>query len=162
MSGERSVDRRTFVKYGGTAATAVALAGCGGGGGEEAQEFPVRIAQGNMPSGLDPHDHRETPTDIVMLHAYEGVLTRDPEGNVQESLATGFERVEEGNVGSPFARTSSSTTATTSRRRISPTRSTASSRRTSASPAPSATSSRASRRPRPPTTGAPSTSSRTG
>lgn len=96
------MDRRTFVKYGGTAATAVALAGCGGGGdgddGDEAREFPVRIAQGNMPSGLDPHDHRETPTDIVMLHAYEGVLTRDPEGNVEESLATGFERVEEGHV----------------------------------------------------------------
>jgi len=119
MSEERSLDRRTFVKYTGTAATAVALAGCGNGDGgnggdeptdtgmdgteaegtdEEMAEFPVRITQGNMPSGLDPHDHRETPTDVVMLHAYEGVLTRNPDGEVEANLATEYERVEEGHV----------------------------------------------------------------
>jgi peptide/nickel transport system substrate-binding protein len=50
-----------------------------------------------MPSGLDPHDHRETPTDIVMLHAYEGVLTRTAEGSVTEALATEYSRVDGAN-----------------------------------------------------------------
>ncbi len=62
------------------------------------EDFPVRIAQGNMPSGLDPHDHRETPTDVVMLHAYEGVLAREPDGQIFENLATSYERVEPGHV----------------------------------------------------------------
>ncbi|WP_152042080.1 ABC transporter substrate-binding protein [Salinigranum salinum] len=57
-------------------------------------DFPVTIVQGNMPSGLDPHDHRETPTDVVMLHAYEGVLTRTADGSITEALATGYERVD--------------------------------------------------------------------
>jgi len=128
MSEDR-LDRRTFLRYGGAAATTVTLAGCqsgdggdgddgdggdgsdgsdgndGGDGGDgtdgedsDTGEFPVRITQGNMPSGLDPHDHRETPTDVVMLHAYEGVLTRNVEGQVQTNLATEFERVAEGHV----------------------------------------------------------------
>ena len=64
------------------------------GGGESMGDFPVTIVQGNMPSGLDPHDHRETPTDVVMLHAYEGVLTRTADGTITEALATGYERVD--------------------------------------------------------------------
>jgi len=108
------------------AAATVSLAGCGGDGadgdgdgkptpGDDGdgetptdtptdegpsvpEDFPVRITQGNMPSGLDPHDHRETPTDVVMLHAYEGVLGRDPDGAIFENLATGYERVEPGHV----------------------------------------------------------------
>jgi peptide/nickel transport system substrate-binding protein len=126
MSDERPIQRRTFLKASGTAAATVALAGCssdggddGSGddgddnasgeievddgmdnssddGGEEMDEFPVSITQGNMPSGLDPHDHRETPTDVVMLHAYEGVLTRDADGQIQNRLATDYERVEDG------------------------------------------------------------------
>ncbi|WP_136601699.1 ABC transporter substrate-binding protein [Salinigranum halophilum] len=64
------------------------------GGSESMGDFPVTIVQGTMPSGLDPHDHRETPTDVVMLHAYEGVLTRTADGTITESLATGYERVD--------------------------------------------------------------------
>ncbi|AUV82649.1 peptide ABC transporter substrate-binding protein [Salinigranum rubrum] len=64
------------------------------GGSESTGDFPVTIVQGNMPSGLDPHDHRETPTDVVMLHAYEGVLTRTADGTITEALATGYERVD--------------------------------------------------------------------
>jgi peptide/nickel transport system substrate-binding protein len=64
------------------------------GGSGSMEDFPVTIVQGNMPSGLDPHDHRETPTDVVMLHAYEGVLTRNADGSVTEALATGYERVD--------------------------------------------------------------------
>jgi peptide/nickel transport system substrate-binding protein len=127
MSDDERVTRRRFLHYGGAtagAATSVTLAGCqgddgdddggtpggsdGGDGGDTATpteddggdlpDFPVRITQGNMPSGLDPHDHRETPTDVVMLHAYEGVLTRDADGQIVENLATGYERVEDGHV----------------------------------------------------------------
>ncbi len=122
------VSRRSFLQYGGaTAASAatVALAGCpsgdggdgatpteGGDGGtptddgetetqeqtDSSQAFPVSITQGQMPSGLDPHDHRETPTDVVMLHVYEGLLARDSAGQIFEKLATGYERVEDGHV----------------------------------------------------------------
>jgi peptide/nickel transport system substrate-binding protein len=127
MSDDERVTRRRFLHYGGAtagAATSITLAGCqgddgdddggtpggsdGGDGGDTATpteddggdlpDFPVRITQGNMPSGLDPHDHRETPTDVVMLHAYEGVLTRDADGQIVENLATGYERVEDGHV----------------------------------------------------------------
>jgi peptide/nickel transport system substrate-binding protein len=64
------------------------------GSDEELPDFPVTITQGNMPSGLDPHDHRETPTDVVMLHAYEGLITRDAAGAVQPALATDWSRGE--------------------------------------------------------------------
>ncbi|MFC7139231.1 ABC transporter substrate-binding protein [Halosimplex aquaticum] len=58
----------------------------------------VRITQSKMDSGLDPHDHRETPTDNIVLQAYEGLLGRDREGKVVQKLATGYERVEDGKV----------------------------------------------------------------
>ncbi|KTG28186.1 ABC transporter substrate-binding protein [Haloferax profundi] len=112
------VGRRTYLKLAGGAAASAALAGCAGGGGEETEEtttetggeeteetttstpeetsesFDVTITQGQMPSGLDPQDHRETPTDIVVLHAYEGVLTRDAAGAIQQALSTNYERIE--------------------------------------------------------------------
>jgi peptide/nickel transport system substrate-binding protein len=121
MAHDDSTSRRTFLTTAGAAAT-VSVAGCTGGGGQQTTEtetttdeetetqtteddggdqqddFSVSITQGQMPSGLDPHDHRETPTDNVMLHAYEGVLSRDREGNVVEALATEYERVEDGRV----------------------------------------------------------------
>jgi peptide/nickel transport system substrate-binding protein len=123
MTADDRLDRRSFLKLSGGAAAAVTLAGCsgsgdsgggtestdsdggmtetttdsGGGSGGDGEEFPVTIVQGNMPSGLDPHDHRETPTDIVMLHAYEGVLTRTAEGAVTEALATEYSRVDGAN-----------------------------------------------------------------
>jgi len=101
MSDERPIQRRTFLKASGAAAATVTLAGCSSGDNEEEElpeEFEVSITQGNMPSGLDPHDHRETPTDVVMLHAYEGVLTRDADGQTQNRLATEYERIEDGHA----------------------------------------------------------------
>jgi len=119
-------NRRNFLKFTGASAVGAVslLAGCtgdgddgdGGDGGNESDggddnggdggtetvsipdDFPVGITQGNMPSGLDPHDHRETPTDVVMLHAYEGLLSRDAEGSVIAKLATDYEVVEEGRL----------------------------------------------------------------
>jgi peptide/nickel transport system substrate-binding protein len=58
----------------------------------------VTITQSQLDSGLDPHDHRETPTDNIVLQAYEGLLSRDREGRVTNQLATGYERVEPGQV----------------------------------------------------------------
>ncbi|MFC6798399.1 MULTISPECIES: ABC transporter substrate-binding protein [unclassified Haladaptatus] len=112
-----TVDRRTFLKLSGGAAATMALAGCTGGdtggtttttdsggtgtttdttttAGGGQQDFDLTITQGSLPAGLDPHDHRETPTEVVMLHVYEGVLTRDADGKILESLATEWERVE--------------------------------------------------------------------
>jgi peptide/nickel transport system substrate-binding protein len=58
----------------------------------------VQITQSEMDSGLDPHDHRETPTDNIVLQVYEGLLGRDRQGKVIQKLATGYERLEEGRV----------------------------------------------------------------
>jgi peptide/nickel transport system substrate-binding protein len=58
----------------------------------------VTITQSKMDSGLDPHDHRETPTDNIVLQAYEGLLSRDREGKIVNELATGYERIEDGRV----------------------------------------------------------------
>jgi peptide/nickel transport system substrate-binding protein len=58
----------------------------------------VSITLSSMDSGLDPQDHRETPTDIIVTQAYEGVLSRDPEGAIVEQLATGYERTGDSTV----------------------------------------------------------------
>jgi peptide/nickel transport system substrate-binding protein len=58
----------------------------------------VTITQSQMDSGLDPHDHRETPTDNIVRQAYEGLLGRDADGKVVNELATGFERSGEAEV----------------------------------------------------------------
>jgi len=58
----------------------------------------VNITQGQLDSGLDPHDHRETPTDNIVLQAYEGLLSRNREGRVIEKLATGYERQDDSTV----------------------------------------------------------------
>ncbi|WP_257298347.1 ABC transporter substrate-binding protein [Haloarchaeobius sp. FL176] len=120
---QTGTNRRGFLKYAGGAAVTASLAGCLGGGDDgdgtdtpadtemdgtedggdgtdtddgdmELPDFPVTVTQGNMPTGLDPHDHRETPTDVVMLHAYEGLITRDAAGAAQPALATDWSRIE--------------------------------------------------------------------
>lgn len=114
------VSRRTYLKLAGGAASTAAIAGCtggdegtpttsddggnestgttssdgGDGGSESSGDFDITITQGQMPSGLDPHDHRETPTTVVMLHAYDSVLSRDVDGNIVNALATDYSRVD--------------------------------------------------------------------
>ncbi|KKF39644.1 peptide ABC transporter substrate-binding protein [Halorubrum saccharovorum] len=51
-----------------------------------------------MDSGLDPHDHRETPTDNIVVQAHDGVLGRNADGDIIDALATDYERLEEGRV----------------------------------------------------------------
>ncbi|MEF8907346.1 MAG: ABC transporter substrate-binding protein, partial [Haloarculaceae archaeon] len=63
-------------------------------GGDET--FSVGVTMGQMDSGLDPHDHAETNTDIIVSHAYEGLMDRDKEGGIIAALATEWERVEAG------------------------------------------------------------------
>ena len=70
--------------------------------GSASGEFGVTITQGQPPSTLDPQNHRETPTDNVVLHIYEGVLARDREGKIIQKLATDYERVEDGRVRFPI------------------------------------------------------------
>ncbi len=94
----------------GSAAAAASVAGCAGGdeiqtpsgdgngggnGSGNGGEFAVTITQGQLDSGLDPHDHRETTTDIVLMQAYEGTLDRDAEGKVVPSLAEEYEQVDD-------------------------------------------------------------------
>ncbi|MFC7098409.1 ABC transporter substrate-binding protein [Halobaculum marinum] len=58
----------------------------------------VVMTQSQMDSGLDPHDHRETPTDNIVLQAYEGVLERDAQGAIVATLATDYQRLDETTV----------------------------------------------------------------
>ena len=66
-------------------------------GGDESA-FEVGATLGQMDSGLDPHDHATTPTNIVVSQAYEGLMGRDKEGGIIAKLATEWERVESGTV----------------------------------------------------------------
>lgn len=112
--------RRRFLRATGSATAAVALAGCSsdsdqpgqkgeqsdttgdssgngtGNGGEAEGTFSVGVTMGQMDSGLDPQDHAETNTEIIVGQAYEGLMDRDKEGGIIESLATDWERVEPG------------------------------------------------------------------
>jgi peptide/nickel transport system substrate-binding protein len=119
------VDRRTLLKAVGGAAATVSVAGCGGsqtestetatqtgtetdttevdedtGTPDEGDEstFEVGATLGQMDSGLDPHDHAETPTNIIVSQVYEGLMGRDKEGGIVAKLATEWERVESGTV----------------------------------------------------------------
>jgi len=116
---DRTVDRRGYLAAAGTAA-ATALAGCTGDTGEagttetatetgsemggedtatatdSAAGFDVTVTMGQMDSGLDPQDHAETNTNIVVSQAYEGLMDRDKEGGIVAALATDWERVEPG------------------------------------------------------------------
>ncbi len=123
MSSDGDLSRRSYLKLAGGAGAAVTIAGCSGqdggeptdtepqettapGDGDEtpmdtdsptpAPDFGVTITMGNMDSGLDPQDHAETNTDIVVSQGYEGLMDRDPQGGIIEALATEWERVEEG------------------------------------------------------------------
>jgi peptide/nickel transport system substrate-binding protein len=114
--------RRTYLKFAGAATATVSLAGCTGGDGDDgdgdgdgveptdtptasptdsptpAPDIQVGITMGNMDSGLDPHDHQETNTNIVVRQGYNRLISRDPEGAVIESLASKWERVEKGTI----------------------------------------------------------------
>ncbi|RLM49589.1 ABC transporter substrate-binding protein [Halorubrum sp. Atlit-28R] len=124
---DNHVDRRTVLKYAGTAG-AVGLAGCAGGGdggdggdgsdggdgmdggdgsdGSDGSDggdggddtFELGVTMGQMDSGLDPQDHAETNTEIIVGQLYEGLLDRDKQGGIIAGLADEWERTEDGDV----------------------------------------------------------------
>jgi peptide/nickel transport system substrate-binding protein len=126
LDGNREgVGRRQFLKVAGGASATVAIAGCTDGsddGGETTADtttedmgddgeddmetttedmdeaFEVVVTMGQMDSGLDPQDHAETNTEIIVGQAYEGLMDRDKQGGIVESIATEWERVEPGTV----------------------------------------------------------------
>ena len=117
---DEQFSRRSYLKFAGAAAATVSVAGCtGGDGGEPTETEPrddgtptatdtptptpmsdlqVGVTMGNMDSGLDPQDHAETNTDIVVSQGYENLLDRDIDGAVIAGLASDWERVEPGRV----------------------------------------------------------------
>ena len=114
-----------MLKYAGTAG-AVGLAGCSGNGGDGGDggdgsdgedgmdggdgsdgedgsdggddAFEVGVTMGQMDSGLDPQDHAETNTEIIVGQMYEGLLDRDKEGGIIAGLANEWERTDDGSV----------------------------------------------------------------
>ena len=126
MPSDGDYSRRSYLKLAGSAGAAITLAGCAGQqDGDEPTEQPdtpaddgdggtpmetdtpmdteapgsdlnVVITMGNMDSGLDPQDHAETNTNIVVRQGYETLLDRDPEGAIIEGLANEWERLEDG------------------------------------------------------------------
>jgi len=96
-SEEDRLSRRSYLKFAGAATASVSIAGCAGGFGG-GQSVQVGVTMGNMDSGLDPQDHAETNTDIVVSQGYEGLLDRAPDGSIIEGLASDWERVEPGTV----------------------------------------------------------------
>jgi peptide/nickel transport system substrate-binding protein len=64
--------------------------------GTPQEDLSIGVTLGQMDSGLDPHDHAETPTNIIVSQAYEGLMDRDKEGAIIAKLATEWERVEPG------------------------------------------------------------------
>jgi peptide/nickel transport system substrate-binding protein len=118
-SDDNQMNRRRLLQYAG-AATAAAVAGCAGDGGDGGDDEPtdgetgttgemettqggsgsfgVGVTMGQMDSGLDPQDHAETNTDIIVSQAYEGLMGREKDGAIRAALATEWERVEPGTV----------------------------------------------------------------
>ena len=58
----------------------------------------VTVTQGQMDTGLDPHDHRETPTDNIVTQVYDRLLMRTPDDELEGALASDWERIEAGHV----------------------------------------------------------------
>lgn len=121
MAEDDNLHRRDFLQFAGAAGAAVtsaSLAGCLGDDEEVLEEeddpdddepaddepdddeepvdetFEITMTQRQDPTTLDPHDHRETTTDNVLLHAYEGNLWRDPDGQIIENLVTEWEQLD--------------------------------------------------------------------
>ena len=105
MTGNNNgaVGRRSFLAYAGAAAATATIAGCLGGDdtdpdegeGEVDEDSELWISQTQDPTTLDPHDHRETTTDNVLLQAYELHLARDPDGEITDGLVTDWEIVDD-------------------------------------------------------------------
>lgn len=109
------ISRRSVLRFAG-AAGAVGIAGCTSdgspeesgmteestseetGSADENQALEVHVTMGQMDSGLDPQDHAETNTNIIVGQAYEGLLDRDKQGGIIAGLAKNWERTADGSI----------------------------------------------------------------
>nr|WP_254268648.1 twin-arginine translocation signal domain-containing protein [Halorussus aquaticus] len=137
MAHDDSTSRRKFLTAAGAAAATASFAGCTGGeSGQEtttetdttteetteagtettqsgdAGEFPVTITQGQMPSTLDPQNHRETPTDKWFCTSTRDSSAGTRRGKSSRSWRPSTSDRNRAASGSPSERASPSTTAT--------------------------------------------------
>lgn len=100
MAISRRAARGTAV--GASALTAfVALAACsppdtGGGGGGEGGGDTLVVAETTAPSSLDPQGSGLFADRFAWQLSYECLMTTTPDGEVEPSLATGYERSDDG------------------------------------------------------------------
>ena len=85
-------------------ATCMLLAGCGSGGNDEASgnggesdgpRDTIVVAQNADPTNLDPYGTTDSPAIRVTKQIFEGLVTRDDEGNVIPALAESWEVVDD-------------------------------------------------------------------
>lgn len=105
----KTVDRRTFLQYGGAAAVTVALAGCPEeepveetptpddtetpeDDDEDEDLFEVTVTQGQLTDTLDPVGENATPVYNIIDQGYEPFMYRDEEGRVVERIITDWDR----------------------------------------------------------------------
>ncbi len=106
MPAGQETDRRSFLKYSGTAAaaaTTVSMAGCTSSDDEDADEeetedFEVTVTQGQLTETLDPIADNATPIYNIVDQAYEPFLYRDEEGRPIERIVTEWERIDDNTV----------------------------------------------------------------
>ena len=103
MDRETETDRRSFLKYAGTAAAAatVSAAGCVGtddDDDEAATLEQVTLTQGAFAPTLDPVGDNSTPTYNVIDQGYEPFLYRSRAGEVIGRVCDGWDRVDDRTV----------------------------------------------------------------
>ena len=64
----------------GVALGALALAGCGGGGGSAPTGDIINVGNGAEPEGLDPHIVTGIPEHHIISTLFEGLVRMDPSG----------------------------------------------------------------------------------
>src|SRR5699024_11341338 len=80
-----------------------ALAACsppdtGGGGGGEGGGDTLVVAETTAPSSLDPQGSGLFADRFAWQLSYECLMTTTPDGEVEPSLATGYERSDDGHT----------------------------------------------------------------
>lgn len=107
MRSENDVDRRSFLKFTGTAAAGatVALSGCLGNGDDDDDDDDadptleeVTVTQGTLTETLDPIAENATPVYNIVDQAYEPFLYRDRDGRPIERIVTEWNREDDNTV----------------------------------------------------------------
>lgn len=118
IGNSSSVSRRDLLRMTGAVGAAAALSGCSGTGDQNGatddspadQETDaesndqqdsqsgnpqqLNIAPATGPTTLDPHNHRETTTATVLVHFYDGLVSRNDDMELVPQLAESWENVD--------------------------------------------------------------------